>query len=253
MKYVPPIGAADGAPYVDANPAAGIEGSLVPAAAIEHPQREIMNVIQEAGLDPDGNDLTQLAQAIIGLIATHSPTFTTGDVKLTMKTVADPGWVMMNDGSIGNAGSGATTRANADTEALFTLLWNNVDNAWAPVQDSAGSPIARGTSAAADFAAGRRLVLPRTLGRALAVAGGGAGLTARALGQYVGSETHTLTTAELPSHTHPYREMFNGPVGVAGGSQFFYSTYNATTGATGSGSAHNNMQPTAFLNVMIKL
>jgi len=68
MKYVPPIGAADGAPYVDANPAAGIEGSLVPAAAIEHPQREIMNVIQEAGLDPDGNDLTQLAAAIAKLI-----------------------------------------------------------------------------------------------------------------------------------------------------------------------------------------
>ena len=48
--------------------------------------------------------------------------FTTGDVKTTLKTTADAGWVMMNDGTIGDASSGGTTRANADTQALFGLL-----------------------------------------------------------------------------------------------------------------------------------
>ena len=57
----------------------------------------------------------------------------TGDVKATFRGVADDGWVMMDDGSIGPAGSGATTRANADCEDLFVLLWANVANTYAPL------------------------------------------------------------------------------------------------------------------------
>lgn len=64
MKYVQPIGGAVNAPYVDANPSSGVEGSPVPAAAIEHPQREIEAVITGAGLVPSSGDLTQLRQAI---------------------------------------------------------------------------------------------------------------------------------------------------------------------------------------------
>lgn len=73
MKYVPPIGAAEGEPYVDANPQSGIEGSPVPAAAIEHAMREVVEVITAAGLNPDGEDLTQLRQAIESLIAAGVP------------------------------------------------------------------------------------------------------------------------------------------------------------------------------------
>lgn len=72
MKYTPPIGGAANDPYVDANPATGVEGSPVPAAAIEHHQREIVNVITSAGLTPDAGDLTQLRQAIQKMI-TGSP------------------------------------------------------------------------------------------------------------------------------------------------------------------------------------
>ena len=53
MKYVPPLGATDpNASYQDGNPEAGILGSIVPAAAIERPQREILNVLTAAGLTP---------------------------------------------------------------------------------------------------------------------------------------------------------------------------------------------------------
>lgn len=70
MKYVPPLGAGSlDAPYVDGNPEHGIEGSPVPAASIEHPQREIVHAIASAGLVPDQSDLTQLALAITMLAA----------------------------------------------------------------------------------------------------------------------------------------------------------------------------------------
>jgi hypothetical protein len=64
MKYVQPIGAAEGAAYVDGNPTSGTEGSAVPAAAIEHPQREILSVVESAGIAPDPLVLNQLAKAI---------------------------------------------------------------------------------------------------------------------------------------------------------------------------------------------
>lgn len=69
MEYVPPYNGSGDDPYVDANPAAGIEGSIVPAAAIEHPMREILAVIEAAELTPDGERLDQLLQAIGKLIA----------------------------------------------------------------------------------------------------------------------------------------------------------------------------------------
>ena len=66
MKYTQPYDkpSEPDAPYIDGNPAAGIEGSIVPAAAIEDDQREIVYVIASAGLIPNENDLTQLWQAL---------------------------------------------------------------------------------------------------------------------------------------------------------------------------------------------
>lgn len=76
MKYVPPIGGDADAPYVDGNPTAGIKGSPVAAAAIEHPQREILAVITEAGLTPNEEYLGQLRDAIEALIAAAVGTIT---------------------------------------------------------------------------------------------------------------------------------------------------------------------------------
>jgi microcystin-dependent protein len=180
--------------------------------------------------------------------AANAPSpWTTGDVKVTWKTTADTGWVMMNDGSIGDASSAATTRANADTEALFTLLYTNISDTYAPVSGG------RGANAAADFAAHKRLTLPKVLGRALAVAGAGSGLTSRVLGFTVGEETHELTEAEMPAHTHDDAGAAASLGGSGGGSAIMGSPGTEPTGSTGDGDPHNNMQPTAFLNVMVKL
>lgn len=65
MEYNPPYGSVDpDAPYVDRSTPNAIQGSKIPAKAAEHPQREIVAVIEAAGLTPDGDDTTQLLQAL---------------------------------------------------------------------------------------------------------------------------------------------------------------------------------------------
>ena len=74
MKYVQPYGVSDAnASYVDGNPALGVEGSAVPAKAIEHPMREIVYLITQAGLTPDEAKLTQVYDAIQKLIQKAMP------------------------------------------------------------------------------------------------------------------------------------------------------------------------------------
>jgi hypothetical protein len=118
--------------------------------------------------------------------------WSTGDVKSTIKTIADTGWLMMNDGTIGNVSSGANL-AGALAQNLYTLLWTNISTAYAPV---AGG---RGATAAADWAANKPIALLAVPGRALCVAGAGSGLTSRALGQTAGVETQAIAQANLPA------------------------------------------------------
>ncbi|MQX36806.1 hypothetical protein [Roseospira navarrensis] len=73
MDYVVPIDPATGlpkaagSPYVTGDPSTGVAGDIVHGDAIEHPQREILDVIETlGGLTPDAGDLTQLRQAIEG-------------------------------------------------------------------------------------------------------------------------------------------------------------------------------------------
>ena len=64
MKYNPPAGSQDpDAKYVTGQPGK-VRGSAVPAEAVEHPQREIVEVIRQAGLEPSGDDLGQLWKAL---------------------------------------------------------------------------------------------------------------------------------------------------------------------------------------------
>jgi microcystin-dependent protein len=52
--------------------------------------------------------------------------------------------------------------------------------------------------------------LPDLRGRVMGCVGTGANLSSRVIGDKVGSETHTLTTNEIPSHNHTGSTGFNG-------------------------------------------
>ena len=237
-------------------------------------------MVNQLGQDVlDNGDLTAFINQLTAAIQTAAlQPATTGDAKLTLKNVADSGWLLMNDGTIGNASSGAGY-ANVAANALFVLIWNNVTSTYAPLYSSAGAPTTRGVSAAADWAANCRLSLTLQLGRALCIAGAGTGLTARLLGQTLGEETHLLTVPEMPSHSHTPTTTVTDPThqhtygtSASGGGGFASGSGNgsvintgvtatAATGITvsvsnantGGGGSHNNMQPSAFWSIMIKL
>lgn len=84
---------------------------------------------------------------------------------------------------------------------------------------------------------------------------GGSALTARTVGDWFGEETHTLTTPEIPSHTHSVTAAGDT---VGAGSTPDGPNYDNTpaasynTNATGGGGAHNNIQPGLVVNVFIK-
>ena len=63
MEYAPPFDYVGGDDSYS-NGGGAVEGSAVPAEAVEPPQREIVNAITAAGLTPSAADETQLAQAI---------------------------------------------------------------------------------------------------------------------------------------------------------------------------------------------
>ena len=77
MLYNPPMGGGSSDPYVTGNPATSTPGSIPPGAAIEQPQREIVNVITAASLTPSATDMTQLLQAILNLAISSFQVFTT--------------------------------------------------------------------------------------------------------------------------------------------------------------------------------
>lgn len=114
--------------------------------------------------------------------------------------------------------------------------------------------------------------VPDTRGRTRVGAGQGVGLTNRALAGTVGVEIQPLTTANLPAHAHPVPDpghshtvsAFSNTVqGLqAGGATYFLpstvsTSFSATgitsTSNTGSGTSHNNMQPSIFFNQIIKV
>lgn len=213
--------------------------------------------------------------------------FSTGDMKPTLKIVADTGWLMMFDESIGNVGSGAAFQGAA-YQALYLLIWDNISNptgnAFAPVSGGLG------VSAATDWAGLKPLILPKTLGRVLGNAGNGGstGLTARALGSSFGAETATLITANLPPYTPagtngastvavnstatnvvvgnisgPQTAQSGAGTGTATGGSFGSGVIGSTGAAVaqvfagtaqgGTSTAFSIMQPSGFINWMIKL
>lgn len=77
------------------------------------------------------------------------------------------------------------------------------------------------------------------------------------VGQFVGAEKHTLTINEIPAHSHTVNSIkkYNALFGANG----FYdrsegaSSANITTETEGGGEAHNIMQPSMVILIIMKL
>jgi hypothetical protein len=172
---------------------------------------------------------------------------------------APSGWVFAW-GNIGDASSSATNRANVDCEDLFTALWNDYADTEAAVSGG------RGINAAADWAAHKTIAVPDVRGRtrvgkdnmggsaASRITSAGSGITGTTLGATGGAETHTLTEAQMPAHTHTAGNPANQGNGynLSGGNPATPPGAVATS-STGGGLAHNNTQPSIVCNYIIKL
>ena len=98
----------------------------------------------------------------------------TGDIRTSLNTFYPYGWVAMSGGTIGDASSNATARANIDTWPLFELLWNafhsytsGSTNLLAQMKTSAGANVAYGGSAIADFTANNAITLTESMGQVI--------------------------------------------------------------------------------------
>jgi microcystin-dependent protein len=150
----------------------------------------------------------------------------TGEVRMWAAAAAPSGWYAL-DGS-------------CKSETTDAALYAVIGNTWTT----------------ADSCTAGNFGLPDARGRTPIGAGTGTGLTARALGATGGAETHAISAAEMPSHTHsytapsnsqPYGDYSSGlPVNVIAG------TGGATTGGAGSGAAMSLMQPFLSLIFIIK-
>jgi len=94
---------------------------------------------------------------------------------------------------------------------------------------------------------------PDLRGRAVVGDGTGVGLTNRPFAAAFGAETHVLTIAQMPSHSHSYltpvgllNPLVTGPVPNASA-----ASAAGFVGTNGGGGAHNNMQPSLPLHYAI--
>jgi microcystin-dependent protein len=155
--------------------------------------------------------------------------------------MAAPGCIMMYGGMTGTIPTGWLSCDGSDvSRSTYIGLFNSIGTIY-----GAGDNV---TTFNLPNLQGRVPVGPGT-------AVGAAGATAKILSQTGGEETHTLSAAEIPPHTHSFFQyLFGGGSNIQtlfgnGGTPSVNTTDN---GAGLLGLPHNNLQPFIVLNYIIK-
>src|SRR5471032_1012792 len=159
-----------------------------------------------------------------------------GEIRMFAGNFAPVGWAFCN---------GAILPISQNT-ALFSLLGTNY-----------------GGNGVSNFA------LPNLQGAFPVHAGAGPGLSQRSVGETGGSDTVTLTSAQLPAHGHGLEAVSAATTGTPGNTVSLGPTSNGSAlyrapdvylntapsdmGASGGSGAHNNLPPYLAVNFIIAM
>lgn len=229
MEYITPLNGDVGdlnRPYIDANPAYGIEGSIPSAPAIEHPMREIITVIESAGLSPSEDDLSQLLQAITIIVENNIAEIPEiPEVPIASATIL--GVIRVGDGFSIDPITGILSIVDKNFASGTRMIFQ---------QSAAPTGWVKETSAIYDNAA-----LRFTTGNVST--GGSVAFTNAFKNQSVGISVNgsvgstTLSISQIPSHNHKINgHNGGGATGavIENGSGGFY------TGSVGGSSSHSH-------------
>lgn len=218
--------------FTKGNPVSGTLATVPAQDFLNAVQEELVGTILAAGLTLSKTDSTQLLQAIKTIAVP------TGRVDMFAGASTPLGYLLCNGAAI--------------SRTTFAALFTAIGTVW-----GAGD----GTTT---------FNVPDLRGRAPVGAGQGTGLTNRALAANGGAETVALTAANNgphthsivdPGHFHGANAYFNNGFGPGLNAALDpnapgYNTLSSVTGVTvassGSGTAHDNMQPFAAVNFIIK-
>lgn len=137
-----------------------------------------------------------------------------GTIVDTLRDTAPDGWVFMQGQTLTNA------------QTVYPALWAALPSA---------------------FKSGSDVVLPDLRGRVTLGAGTGSGLTPRTLGASGGAETHTLTSSEMPVHSHGTGTLATNTTGsdhthtLTGGVSSGGSHTHGLDGGVSSGGGHTHV------------
>lgn len=194
--------------------------------------------------DDDGLPVVDTVVGGAGTSVDPDSVYKTRDVKIRFDDQPLAGYVRVNGRTIGSAASGATERANADTQSLFEELWG-----FANISVTGG----KGANAPADFAANKPLVLPNAAGRGIwgadDLGAGAQGIISSItnptlIGSIGGAQTVTLIQANIPAYTLPAGTANVSASGVTGTENTPHT--HAVIGTTGAASAdhtHSYLTP----------
>ena len=108
--------------------------------------------------DDDGIPVVSTTAGGTGTSVDPNSTMKTRDIKIRFDDQPVDGYVRLNGRTIGSVASGATERANADTQSLYEELWG-----YANISVVGG----KGSSGPSDFLANKPLTLPNCAGRGI--------------------------------------------------------------------------------------
>jgi hypothetical protein len=187
-------------------------------------------------------------KVLIDLIALGNTIFTTGELKIVSNApggtpINIPGWVVIQDlnDTIGSAASGAL-RSGTIYKNLYIAWWNSFNDTECPVTGG------RSTSAEADFNNNKGMGIPRHILGAV-LAGAGQSLFAdRNFGDFEGNPN-------LSSHAHGIRGISGAFAGSSGAITILDGGGSVveSTELAGDPASANNMQPTFYLWLYVKL